>query len=181
LASPGFTIWITGLPSSGKSTLARTLRDTLGARGVKAELLDSDDLRKTLSRDLGFSRHDRDSNVARLSGLAQTHTRAGAVAIVAAVSPYRDARDEARRAHGSRFVEVFLDAPMEVLRARDSQGLYAKADRGEIANLTGVSDPYEPPLSPELTLSTDRQSPDECATAIIEWLDARGWLSRPAP
>src|SRR5579885_2139717 len=138
----GFTIWLTGLSGAGKSTLARGLAPALRERGRRVEVLDGDEVRENLSKGLGFSKEDRDTNIRRIAYVAKLVSRSGGVAITAAISPYRAIRDEARGNIG-RFVEVFVRCPLDVLVQRDTKGLYAKALRGEIAQFTGVSDPYE--------------------------------------
>jgi adenylyl-sulfate kinase len=137
----GFTLWLTGLSGAGKSTLASTVRDELVGRGLHVEILDGDEIRTTLSRGLGFSREDRDENVRRIGFVARLLARNGIVVIAAAISPYRVARDDVRASHEVRFVEVFVDCPREEVMRRDTRGLYAKAIRGEISEVTGVSRP----------------------------------------
>lgn len=171
----GFAVWFTGLPSSGKSTLAALLRDALRSRGLTVELLDGDEVRTELTRGLGFSREDRDENIRRIAWVAKVLTRNRVVAITAAISPYRAARERARAEIG-RFVEVYVDCPLPVCMQRDVKGLYARAQRGEIAQFTGVSDPYEPPLRPEVVVHTDRESPEESRDRIIAALEGSGLL-----
>lgn len=176
---PGFTVWFTGLSGAGKSTLSRPLAALLRGRGRAVELLDGDEVRETLTRGLGFSRQDRDENVRRIGFVARLLSRSGVVAITAAISPYRQARDQQRRAitgDGAGFVEVYLRCPLEVVAARDVKGLYARALRGEIENFTGVSDPYEEPLSPEVVIDTDRESVDEGLARIVAHLEQAGLL-----
>jgi adenylylsulfate kinase len=172
----GFTVWFTGLPSAGKTTLARLLEKALRQRGCRVEVLDGDEVRQRLSRGLGFSKEDRDENIRRISYVANLITRSGGVAITCAISPYRQLRDEARREIG-RFVEVYVRCPLEVCIARDVKGLYAKALRGEIAQFTGVSDPYEAPLSPEVVVDTDRQHPEESVAVILRRLEELGYMA----
>ncbi len=172
----GVTVWFTGLPSSGKSTLAAALGEELRARGRRVEVLDGDEVRTVLTRGLGFSREDRDENIRRIAWVAKVLTRHGVVAVTAAISPYRQAREAARREIG-RFVEVYVDCPLDVCVARDVKGLYARALRGEIEHFTGVSDPYEPPVDPEVVVPTDRETPEESVGRIIAHLEARGWLA----
>ena len=167
----GFTVWFTGLPSSGKSTLAALLRDALRSRGLTVELLDGDEVRTELTRGLGFSREDRDENIRRIAWVAKVLTRNGIVAITAAISPYRAARERARQEIG-RFVEVYVDCPVEVCMQRDVKGLYARARRGEIEQFTGVSDPYEAPPHPEVVVHTDREAPAESLQGIVAYLEA---------
>ena len=168
----GFTLWFTGLSGAGKSTLSHAIGDALTARGCRVERLDGDEVRQRLSRGLGFSKDDRDENVRRIGFVARLLSRNGAVAVAAAISPYRELRDEVRREHEAPFVEVFVDCPLDVLIARDPKGLYAKALRGQIQNFSGVSDPYEPPLAPEITVHTDRQSVEASRDVILGWLEA---------
>ena len=170
----GFTLWLTGLSGAGKSTLATALRDELSGRGLRVEILDGDEIRTTLSRGLGFSPEDRDENVRRIGFVARLLARNGTVAIAAAISPYRAARDEVRASHEGRFVEVFLDCPLEELMRRDTSGFYAKALRGQISAVTGISAPYEPPLSPELHLKTDVETVEQSRNTIVRWLEQCG-------
>lgn len=173
----GFTVWFTGLPSSGKSTLANMLGEKLGELGYPLELLDGDEVRQRLTRGLGFSKADRDENIRRISYVAKLLTRTGAVAIVAAISPYREVREEARAEIGS-FIEVYVACPVEECIRRDVKGLYKKALSGEIAQFTGVSDPYEHPLFPEVVVETHRESPDESLRKILRRLQELKYLSR---
>jgi adenylylsulfate kinase len=165
----GFTVWLTGLPSSGKSTLARLLEQTLGEAGQHVVVLDGDEIRQRLTKGLGFSKSDRDENISRIAYVAKLLTHAGAVTITAAISPYRDARERARLEIGN-FVEVYVQCPLAVCMQRDVKGLYAKAVKGEITNLTGFSDPYEPPANPDVVLNTDVLSADESVRLVIEKL-----------
>jgi sulfate adenylyltransferase/3'-phosphoadenosine 5'-phosphosulfate synthase len=172
----GFTIWLTGLSGAGKSTLARALEQALTERGRHVEVLDGDEVRENLSKGLGFSKEDRDTNIRRIAYVARLITRSGGVAITAAISPYRTVRDEARGQIGS-FVEVFVRCPLPALVERDTKGLYAKALRGEIAQFTGVSDPYEEPLAAEVVVDTDVESVQESASKILRKLEALGHLT----
>ena len=172
----GFTVWFTGLPSSGKSTLARLLEEVLVQRGQRVEVLDGDEVRLRLSRGLGFSKEDRDENIRRITYVAKLITRCGGVAVTCAISPYRDLRAEARQEIG-HFVEVYVKCALDVCIDRDVKGLYAKALRGEIPAFTGVSDPYEAPLAPEVVVETDRESPEESLTKILQRLEALGYLA----
>jgi adenylyl-sulfate kinase len=176
--SPAFTVWFTGLPQSGKSTLADLLAYELReVRGLSAlEILDGDVIRTELSRGLGFSREDRDENIRRIAFVCKVLTRAGVPNIVAAVSPYREAREQARASIG-RFVEVYCAATADQCAERDYKGNYAKAKAGEIAHFTGVDDPYEPPASPELTLDTVGRSPEDCLAEIMQKLESLGYLT----
>jgi phosphoadenosine phosphosulfate reductase len=174
--SAGFTVWLTGLSGAGKSTLARALETALAARGRRVEVLDGDVVREHLSQGLGFSKADRDTNVRRIAFVAGLLTRHGAVAVVAAISPYRRARDAARQQIGA-FVEVHLRCSLDALVRRDVKGLYARALRGEVANFTGVSDPYEEPLQPEVVVDTEHDSVDESVAKIIAALERAGYLA----
>ena len=180
-APAGFTLWFTGLSGAGKSTLAEAVRDELLARGRRVEILDGDEVRTTLSKGLGFSKEDRDTNIRRIGFVARLLSRNGVVTIAAAISPYRDVRAEVRRSHEAGFVEAFVDCSLDELVRRDRKGLYAKALRGELEHFTGVSDPYEPPLSPEIHLHSDRETVEESKTNIVRWLETHGLLTRPAP
>ena len=166
----GFTLWFTGLSGAGKTTLARLVDSELSARGHKVEVLDGDVIRTNLSKGLGFSKEDRDTNIRRIGFVCNLLTRNDVVAIAAAISPYRDVRDEVRREIGS-FVEVYVKCPLNVLAERDVKGLYKKAMAGEIKNFTGVDDPYEAPLASEVVVETDRESPEESAARIIAKLE----------
>ncbi len=171
----GVTIWFTGLSGAGKSTLADIIERELRARGRNVEVLDGDVVRTHLSKGLGFSKEDRDTNIRRIGWVCEVLTRNGVVAIAAAISPYRAIRDEVRASIGA-FVEVFVDVPLETVIARDVKGLYRKALAGEIAQFTGVTDPYEPPLNPEVTVNSATETPDESARRILETLERLGYL-----
>jgi adenylyl-sulfate kinase len=177
-ASTGFTIWITGMSGSGKSTVAGLLEGALRDRGHRVEVLDGDVVRTNLTSDLGFSREDRDANVRRVGWVCELLSRNDVIAIAALISPYRAARDDLRARIG-RFVEVHMEAPIDVLERRDVKGLYAKARAGEIDRFTGLTDDYEPPLHAEVTCSSDgRETPDESARRVIARLEELGYLSR---
>lgn len=173
----GFTLWFTGLPSSGKSTLARRVEEILLERGMNVEVLDGDEVRETFSKGLGFSKQDRDTNIRRIGFVAKLLSRNGVAAITAAISPYRDTRDEMRKAIG-RFVEVYVECPIDVLTERDVKGLYKKALAGEIKNFTGVDDPYEAPLKPEVLIQSNSESVDQSVARIIATLEALGYIPR---
>lgn len=176
--STGFTIWITGLSGSGKSTVTAILERQLRERGRRVEVLDGDVVRTHLTKGLGFSRDDRDTNVRRVGWVCEILSRNDVIAIAAVISPYRAIRDEIRSRIG-RFVEVFMDAPLDVLADRDSKGLYRRAMAGEIENFTGVTDPYEPPLDPEVTCHSDgSETPAQSAAAIMARLEELGYLPR---
>jgi adenylyl-sulfate kinase len=178
-ADGGFTVWFTGLSGSGKSTLAELLVEVLERRGRRYELLDGDVVRTHLSKGLGFSKEDRDTNILRIGWVAERLTYHGAVVVVSAISPYRDVRDAVRR-RIPRFVEVFVSCPVDVCAQRDVKGLYEKAFRGEISGFTGVDDPYEPPERPDVMVETDRMSPEDCLEEIVSTLDRLGYLEPPA-
>jgi adenylyl-sulfate kinase len=171
----GFTLWFTGLSGSGKSTLARMVEETLLERGLNVEVLDGDVVRTNLSKGLGFSKEDRDINIRRIGFVCELLTRNGVAAIAAAISPYREIRDENRRRVG-RFVEVYVHATMDALVERDVKGLYKKALAGEIKNFTGVSDPYEAPENPEVVCYTDKESPQESHDKIVRTLELMGYV-----
>ena len=173
----GFTLWFTGLSGTGKSTLANQVAAELRRRGLSVEILDGDEVRTNLSKGLGFSKEDRDTNIKRIGYVCKLLTRNGVVAISAAISPYREIRDYNRQQIGS-FVEIYVQCSIEALTRRDVKGLYKKALAGEIQNFTGVSDPYEPPLQPEITVDTERQSEEESLRAILEHLEQHGWIAR---
>jgi len=171
----GFTIWFTGLSGAGKSTISEIVERELRARGHKVEVLDGDVVRTHLSKGLGFSKEDRDTNIRRIGWVCEVLTRNEVVAIAAAISPYREIRDEVR-ANVGRFVEVYVTAPIEVLADRDPKGLYRKALAGELPNFTGVSDPYEEPLNPEVTcLSDGSETPQESAAKVLAKLAELGY------
>ena len=175
----GFTLWMTGMSGAGKSTLTGRLETLLKERGLQVQLLDGDEVRTHLSKGLTFSKEDRDINVRRIGYVARLLARNGVVAMTAAISPYRDVRGEVRAEHaadGVPFVEVYAQATVESLAARDVKGLYKKALAGEIAHFTGVSDPYEPPLNPEVTVQTDRDTVEQSLKQIVEALEQRGLI-----
>jgi len=170
-------LWFTGLSGSGKSTTAEILTSLLLERGRQVTLLDGDVVRTHLSKGLGFSREDRDTNILRIGFVAGEIARQGGIVIAAAISPYRATRNEVRKMVGEeRFLEVFVDTPIEVCEERDVKGLYARARRGQIKGFTGVDDPYEIPVDPEITLNTVDISPDENAFRIVEILEERGFI-----
>jgi len=175
----GFTLWLTGLPGSGKSTLANLAARELRRRGYRVEILDGDEVRTHLSKDLGFSKADRDANIRRIGYVCKLLSRNGVIAISAAISPYREIRDEVRRDH-HRFVEVYVKCPLEKLVERDTKGLYARALRGEIPSFTGVSDPYEEPLNPELVIESARDDSDTSLKRLIGKLEELGYIAKAA-
>jgi len=176
----GFTLWFTGLSGAGKTTVSEIVEHELKERGLRVEVLDGDIVRTNLSKGLTFSRDDRNINVLRIGFVANLLTRNGVAVIVSAISPYKEARDQVRR-RIIDFVEVFVDVPLEVAAERDVKGLYKKAFAGEIDQFTGVSDPYEPPVAPDLVLKTDEETPDESARKVIEKLEFFGYLWSPSP
>jgi adenylyl-sulfate kinase len=177
----GFTLWFTGLSGSGKTTLAKALEPELRRRGLKVERLDGDIVRQSLTRDLGFSKEDRDRNIERVTFVAKLLTRNGVATLCSFISPYIERRKQSRQEIGS-FVECYVECPLEVLVERDVKGLYGKAMAGEIENFTGVSDPYEPPPGPEITVNSATQSVEESVAIILRRLQELGYLpSEQAP
>ena len=169
----GFCLWFTGLSGAGKSTVAGIVAARLHERGRRVEVLDGDEVREHLSKGLGFSKEDRDTNIRRIGFVASLLARNGVVAITAAISPYREVRDEVR-SWIDDFVEVWVDTPLEACEERDLKGLYARARAGEVPAFTGVSDPYEPPLRPEVHVRTEGATPEESAGAVLAYLETRG-------
>jgi adenylylsulfate kinase len=169
--SDGYTLWFTGLSGAGKSTIADIVEQELRNRGEKIEVLDGDVVRTNLSKGLGFSKEDRDTNIRRIAFVADLLSRNGVGVITAAISPYRETRDEARALMGDRFVEVYVKASVEECARRDVKGLYEKAFAGEIKEFTGVSDPYEEPLSAEVVLDTENETPQESAAKVLAYVD----------
>jgi adenylylsulfate kinase len=173
----GATVWLTGLPSAGKTTIARRLGDRLRAEGHRAEVLDGDEIRRFLSAGLGFSRADRNANVQRIGLVAEVLARDGVLTLVPVIAPYADSREAVRtrhRASGTPYVEVRVATPVEVCSDRDVKGLYARQVAGELSGLTGVDDPYEEPETPDLILRTQPQTPGESADAVYAVLAERG-------
>ena len=171
----GFTLWLTGLSGAGKSTLATAVGHELRRRGVRVEVLDGDEVRQNLSKGLGFTREDRDTNIRRIGYVAKLLTRNGVVVITAAISPYRAVRDEVRREIGA-FVEVYVKASLDECVRRDTKGLYRRALAGEIPQFTGVSDPYEEPLRPELVIDSEREVVGESAARVVDRLVELGYV-----
>ena len=174
--SKGIVIWLTGLSGAGKTTLARMIEIELRHRGHKVEVLDGDVVRTNLSKGLGFSKEDRDTNIRRIGFVCNLLARNDVIAIAAAISPYRDMRDEVRRETGA-FVEVFVKCPIDVLAERDIKGLYKKALAGEIKHFTGIDDPYEEPLAPEIIVETDKETPEQSAARIIARLEELQYIT----
>ncbi len=173
---PGFTVWFTGLSGAGKTTIAHQLERVLRERGRNVEVLDGDVVRTHLSKGLGFSKEDRDTNIRRIGFVCHLLSRNGVATIASAISPYREIRDEVRGQIGD-FVEVYVKCPLEVLQERDVKGLYAKAIKGEIPNFTGVSDPYEEPLRAEVVLETDNETEEESLAKLVAKLEELGYLA----
>jgi len=171
----GFTLWFTGMSGAGKSTVSERVVERLRTAGAKVELLDGDIVRTHLSKGLGFSREDRDINIRRIGFVCELLSRNGVIAVVAAISPYRAVREEVR-SRISNFVEVYVHCPIEVLAERDVKGLYRKALAGEIANFTGVSDPYEPPTNPEITIDSSSEQIDDSVEKVFAKLQDLGLL-----
>ncbi|MBN1477687.1 adenylyl-sulfate kinase [Candidatus Sumerlaeota bacterium] len=175
MSQKGVTIWFTGLSGSGKSTIAHVLENRFHEAGLRFEILDGDVVRTNLSKGLGFSKEDRDTNIRRIGFVAHLLTRNGVIVITAAISPYRAIRDENRELIGD-FVEVYVKCPLEVCEERDVKGLYRKARAGEIKEFTGVSDPYEEPLHPEVVCETDKESAQQSAQRILNRLVELGYI-----
>ena len=176
----GLTLWFTGLSGAGKSTIAEIVEAELRSRGLRVEVLDGDVVRTNLSKGLGFSKEDRDTNIRRIAFVADLLSRNGVVAITAAISPYREIRDEARTLMGDRFVEIYVKASVEEYARRDVKGLYEKAFKGEIKGFTGVDDPYEDPTNPEIVVDTEEHEPEESARIILDKLEELGVIGERA-
>jgi adenylyl-sulfate kinase len=171
----GFTLWFTGLPCSGKSTLAKGVAEILLERGMKVEVLDGAIVRTNLTKGLGFSKEDRDTNIRRIGFVCHLLTRNDVVAIAAAISPYKEIRDENRKLIG-RFAEIYVKCPVEVAEQRDVKGMYEKARKGEIKNFTGIDDPYEAPEKPEVIVDTEKEAVEESIDKIIRTLELMGYI-----
>lgn len=171
----GFTLWFTGLPCSGKTAVADRVAEMLRKKGLKVERLDGDIVRQGLTRDLGYSKKDRDENIRRVTFVAKLLTRNGLAVLTSFISPYREIRTHARQEIGN-FVEVYVKCPLEVCMKRDVKGMYQKAIRGEVKEFTGISDPYEEPLNPEAVLETDKETVEESALRVIHILNDLGYL-----
>jgi adenylyl-sulfate kinase len=171
----GFTLWFTGLSGSGKTVVAKLIEQELHTRDLKVERLDGDIVRRGLTRDLGFSKEDRDKNIERVTFVAKLLTRNGVAVLCSFISPYRERRAKSRQEIGE-FIEVFVECPVEECARRDVKGLYAKAFAGEIENFTGVSDPYEEPENPEIVCHTVQETPEESMVKVIAYLEERGYI-----
>ena len=171
----GCTLWFTGLSGAGKSTIASNVEAILKDQGLMVEVLDGDEVRTNLSKGLGFSKEDRDTNIRRIAYVAKLLSRNGVLAVTAAISPYREIGDEARENIGD-FVEVYVKCPLDELVKRDVKGLYEKAIKGEIANFTGVSDPYEEPLNPEVVVESDKETVEESVAKVLNKLAELGYV-----
>jgi adenylyl-sulfate kinase len=176
----GFTIWLTGLSGAGKSTVSHLLEERLRAVGGRVEVLDGDVVRTWLSKGLGFTKEDRDENIRRIGFVCELLSRNGVIAIASTISPYREVREEVRARIGN-FVEVFVECPIEVLAKRDVKGLYKKALAGEIAHFTGISDPYEPPLLPEVVVNSSMETPEQSVAKIWATLESLALISLCQP
>lgn len=172
----GVTVWFTGLSGAGKTTITRALAEELRAHGCKLEILDGDIVRENLTKGLGFSKEDRDTNIRRIGFVAQLLTRNGVIVFVSAISPYRAIREEVREKIGD-FVEVYVNAPLAVCEERDVKGLYQRARAGEIKQFTGIDDPYEPPVNPEIECRTDKEELSESVAKVMQKLEELGYLA----
>lgn len=172
----GVTVWFTGFSGAGKSTIATALTEELKSQGYGLEVLDGDEIRENLTKDLGFSKEDRDTNIRRIGFVAKLLTRNGAIVLVPVISPYRAIREEMRK-NISDFIEVFVNAPLSVCEERDVKGLYKKVREGKIKQFTGIDDPYEPPLNPEVECRTDKEELSESVAKIMNKLKELGYIS----
>ena len=178
LGQRGVTVWFTGLSASGKSTIATSVDQILTGRGKHCYVLDGDNIRFGLNSDLGFSPEDRNENIRRIGEVAKLFTQAGIINLTAFISPYIEDRDRNRRIQGPReFIEVYVECPLENCEKRDPKGLYAKARAGLVKEFTGISAPYEPPLNPEIVLHTDRETEEESARKVVDFLESKGYLN----
>jgi adenylylsulfate kinase len=171
----GVTVWFTGLSGAGKTTIRMAVEQQLRDRGLKVEVLDGDIVRENLTKGLGFSKADRDENIRRIGFVAHLLSRNEVIVLVSAISPYRATRDEVRQKIGD-FVEVFVNAPLEICESRDVKGLYKKARAGEIKQFTGIDDPYEPPLNPEVECKTDQETLEESAAKVLAYLEQQDYV-----
>jgi adenylyl-sulfate kinase len=171
----GFTLWMTGLSGAGKTTIAKILEKELKGRGIRFERLDGDVVRESLTRDLGFSKEDRDKNIERVTFVAKLLSRNNVGVVCSFISPYKEVRNMVRT-ETTNFIEVFVNAPLDVCEQRDVKGMYKKARAGEIPNFTGISDPYEPPDNAEITLNTHEETAEQSASRIIKYLETNGYI-----
>lgn len=174
----GVTVWFTGLSGAGKTTLSRAVAETLRSRGCRLEILDGDIIRQNLTKGLGFTKADRDENIRRIGFVSHLLTRNGVIVLVSAISPYREIRQEVRQKIGS-FVEVFVNAPLAICEERDVKGLYKRARAGEIKGFTGIDDPYEHPLHPDIECRTDLEELSQSVAKVIQKLEELGYLPKP--
>ncbi|NEO69367.1 adenylyl-sulfate kinase [Moorena sp. SIO3H5] len=172
----GVTVWLTGLSGAGKTTITKALEEKLNAKGCKLEVLDGDIVRQNLTKGLGFSKEDRDTNIRRIGFVAHLLTRNGVIVLVSAISPYSEIREEVKQRIGD-FVEVYVNAPLNVCEDRDVKGLYKRARAGEIKSFTGIDDPYEPPLNPEVECRTDKEELSESVDKVIKKLEELNYIS----
>ena len=173
----GVTVWFTGLSGAGKTTISRKVEKVLRSRGYKIEILDGDIVRQNLTKGLGFSKEDRDENIRRIGFVSHILTRTGVIVLVSAISPYREIREEVRQRIGD-FVQVYVNAPVEVCEERDVKGLYKKARSGEIKQFTGISDPYEDPQKPDVECRTDLETEEESVAKVLDKLVADGYIDK---
>ena len=179
MTEEGFVVWLTGLPASGKTTVARKLKEYLQSRGLRVELLDGDEVRRWLSPEAGFSREDRERHLRRVAYVSKLLARNGVAVLASFVSPYRSVRRQARKLiedEGLKFIEVYVKCSLEECIRRDPKGLYRRALNGEIKDMTGIQDPYEEPLNPEVIIDTENEKPNECAEKVIEKLENFGLI-----
>lgn len=173
----GVTLWFTGLSGAGKTTITRAVENELRSQGCRVEILDGDVVRENLTKGLGFSKEDRDENIRRIGFVANLLTRNGVIVLVSAISPYRDIRNQVRHRIGN-FMEIYVNAPIEVCEQRDVKGLYKKARSGEIKHFTGIDDPYEPPLYPEVECRTDLENLDESLAKVMQMLVEKNYINK---
>lgn len=171
----GVTVWFTGLPAAGKTTISQGVERELRARGYSVELLDGDIIRQHLTKGLGYSKEDRDENIRRIGFVAQLLTRNGVIVLVAVISPYREIREEVKKRIRD-FIEVYVNAPLEVCEQRDPKGLYKKARAGEIRNFTGIDAPYEPPLHPDVECRTAEETVEDSIQKVLQYMEASGYI-----
>ena len=176
MTQKGVTLWFTGLSGAGKTTISQVVAQKIKSQNRNVEILDGDIVRLNLTKGLGFSKEDRDENIRRIGFVSNLLTRNGVIVVVSAISPYREIRDEVRQKIGD-FIEIFVNAPLEVCEGRDVKGLYARARAGEIKQFTGIDDPYEAPLNPEIECRTDKETLDESVAKVMDKLKELGYLA----